>query len=351
MKKSWFPTAQIVAMIPAIRYKGTATMSISMRSWQWQQPGEPEGLRLVSGTGPSPGPGEVIVENHAIALNPVDWKLIAAGHRDWQPGHIPGVDGAGRIIALGEGVPLEIGTPVAYHQFIGKPGSFATHTRLSADALLRIPRGLNESVAAALPCPGITAWQALTKVPEKPGRDVLVIGAGGAVAQYLVQLALSCHYRVWATAAPRHHAHLLGLGVAGVFDYGDESWRTGLQDAIGTRKLYAAFDTVSGAHAASLAPMLGYGGHLVCIQDRVDQHPLPPFSPAVSLHELALGSIHEYGVRADWVDYRTAGERMLQELALRRLSAPEIVTHPFEALPEALAALKAGQTGKRIVLL
>ena len=322
-----------------------------MRSWQWQKPGEPDGLRLVSGPVPAPGPGEVVVENHAIALNPVDWKLIAAGHRDWQPGHVPGVDGAGRIIAVGEGVPLEIGTRVAYHQFIGKSGSFATHTRLSAEAVLRIPDGLTEIVAAALPCPGITAWQALNKVPEKAGRDVLVIGAGGAVAQYLVQLALVCQYRVWATAAPRHHAHLLDLGVAGVFDYRDESWRAALQAAIGMRKLYAAFDTVSGAHAASLAPMLGYGGHLVCIQDRVEHHPLPPFSSAVSLHELALGSIHEYGVRADWVEFRTAGERMLQQLAMRTLSAPAIVTQPFEALPESLTALKAGQPGKRIILL
>jgi len=322
-----------------------------MRSWQWQKPGEPDGLRLVSGPVPVPGPGEVVVENQAIALNPVDWKLIAAGHRDWQPGHVPGVDGAGRIIAVGEGVPLEIGTRVAYHQFIGKSGSFATHTRLSAEAVLRIPDGLTEIVAAALPCPGITAWQALNKVPAKAGRDVLVIGAGGAVAQYLVQLAVSCQYRVWATAAPRHHAHLLDLGVAGVFDYNDDNWRAGLQTAIGMRKLYAAFDTVSGAHAASLAPMLGYGGHLVCIQDRVEHHPLPPFSSAVSLHELALGSIHEYGVRADWVEFRTAGERMLQQLAMRTLSAPAIVTQPFEALPESLTALKAGQPGKRIILL
>jgi len=325
-------------------------MGIAMRSWQWQQPGEPGGLRLVSGTAPSPGQGEVIVENRAIALNPVDWKLIATGHRDWQPGHVPGVDGAGRIVAVGDGVSLELGTRVAYHQFIGKPGSFATHTRVTADALLRIPNGLGESVAAALPCPGITAWQALSKVPTRAGRDILVIGAGGAVAQYLVQLAASCHFRVWATAAPRHHSRLLELGAAGVFDYLDENWQAGLQAAIGMRKLYATFDTVSGAHAASLASMLGYGGHLVCIQDRVEQHPLPPFSVAVSLHELALGSIHEYGVRADWTDYRAAGENMLQQLAIGALVAPAIVTQPFEALPDSLAALKSGRPGKRIIL-
>ena len=325
-------------------------MSSDMRSWQWQQPGEPDGLWLVSGAAPEPGPGEVVVENHAVALNPVDWKLIAGGHRDWRPGHVPGVDGAGRIVAVGEGVPLEAGTRVAYHQFIGKPGSFATHTRLAADALLRIPNGLDEKVAAALPCPGLTAWQALHKVPAKAGRDVLVIGAGGAVAHYMVQLAVACGYRVWATAAPRHHAHLLELGVAGVFDYRDESWRSDLQAALGARMLYAAFDTVSSAHAASLASMLGYGGHLVCIQGRVEQHPLPPFSTAVSLHELALGSIHEHGVRADWVEYRTAGEGMLKQLAMRTLAAPTIVTQPFDVLPEALTALKSGQPGKRILL-
>jgi len=107
---------------------------------------------------------------------------------------------------------------------------------------------------------------------------------------------------------------------------------------------------VNAAHAASLAPMLGYGGHLVCIQGRVEQHPLPPFSSAVSLHELALGSIHEHGVRADWLEYRAAGESMLQQLALRTLAAPTIVTQPFDELPGALAALKSGQPGKQIVL-
>ncbi|WP_170870207.1 alcohol dehydrogenase catalytic domain-containing protein, partial [Pseudomonas aeruginosa] len=130
---------------------------------------------------PTPGPGEVLVANRAIALNPVDWKIVEWGHAAWSQDHVPGVDGVGRVVATGAGCDLALGSRVAYHQWLGRDGSFAEYTLLDADALLALPGGLDEARAAALPCPALTAWQALEKVPGGGSRDVLVVGAGGAV--------------------------------------------------------------------------------------------------------------------------------------------------------------------------
>ncbi len=58
-----------------------------------------------------------------------------------------------------------------------------------------------------------------------------------------------------------------------------------------SQPLNAIFDMVSGEHAASLAPLLTANGHLVCIQDRQEKTPLPPFTTTISLHEVGLNAI------------------------------------------------------------
>ncbi|MGC4007844.1 MAG: hypothetical protein QM805_01910 [Pseudomonas sp.] len=166
----------------------------------------------------------MLVANTAIALNPVDWKMIDWGRDDWQPGQVPGVDGVGTVIAMGSEAGLRPGTRVAYHQSLTRGGSFAEYTLLRARAVYPVPDSLDDAIAASLPCPGLTAWQALNKLPVGKNRDVLVTGAGGAVGYLLAQLALQRGLRVWVTAWKKHREHLLQLGVAGVFDYRDGQW-------------------------------------------------------------------------------------------------------------------------------
>ena len=113
---------------------------------------------------PALGAHEVLVENQAIAFNPVDWKLMERGHPAWQPGQIPGADGMGTIATVGSGVMhLRVGARVAYHTDLRKNGSFARHTVVASRALLTVPEALSDAAAASLPCPGLTAWQALAK--------------------------------------------------------------------------------------------------------------------------------------------------------------------------------------------
>lgn len=324
-------------------------MSITHRAWGWTPGAGLDGLQLIDKPLPEVGPGQVLVANRAIALNPVDWKICEWGHADWRQGTVPGVDGAGTVIAAGEGVDLPLGCRVAYHQSLSRDGSFAEHSLLDASLVMHIPANLDIAAAAAVPCPALTAWQALAKVADGASCDVLVVGAGGAVGFYLVQLAVQRGLRVWATADGKHHDRLRQLGVAGVFDYRAGDWQAGLQAALGERPLHALFDTVSGNHAASLAHLLGYNGHLVCIQDRQESAPLPAFSTAISLHEVALNSVHAHGRLLDRQALKVEGERLLRMVADGRLLAPGRLDFRFEALPQALRQLKDGSASGKWV--
>ncbi|HCD9746345.1 zinc-binding dehydrogenase [Pseudomonas aeruginosa] len=327
-------------------------MSNDYLAWGWTPGAGLDGLHLLRKPLPTPGPGEVLVANRAIALNPVDWKIVEWGHAAWSQDHVPGVDGVGRVVATGAGCDLTLGSRVAYHQWLGRDGSFAEYTLLDADALLVLPGGLDEARAAALPCPALTAWQALEKVPGGGSRDVLVVGAGGAVGLFLAQLAVRRGWRVWATAATEHREPLLGLGVLGVFDYRRADWRDALAQCLGERSLFAVFDTVSGEHAAGLASLLGYNGHLVCIQDRLESAPLPAFGTAISQHEVALNSIHSHAGGADRADLRRAASRLLHDLRDGDLRLPPLLSFDFQALPQALRALRDGsRKGKWIARL
>lgn len=73
------------------------------------------------------------------------------------------------------------GARVAYHTSLSRSGSFARHTIVAARCVFPIPDSVSDLAAAAVPCPGLTAWMARAKVPDVAGRDVLVSGAGGAV--------------------------------------------------------------------------------------------------------------------------------------------------------------------------
>ncbi|MDP1045231.1 alcohol dehydrogenase, partial [Klebsiella pneumoniae] len=62
-------------------------------AWSWTAGAGIDGLQQVRKPLEQPGPGEVLIANRAIALNPVDWKIIEWGHPAWKTGHVPGVDG------------------------------------------------------------------------------------------------------------------------------------------------------------------------------------------------------------------------------------------------------------------
>lgn len=320
-------------------------------AWTWQGGDTPTDLVLDRVDMPELSFGEVLIRNAMIGLNPVDWKVMGGALVDWKPGHVPGVDGAGTVIAVGDD-RLEpwLGRRVAYHQSLGKPGSFAEYTPVAARALLPLPDALDFTVAASFPCPALTAWLALDKLPVHDGAPLLISGAGGAVGQYLVQLAAAAGFVVTTLCHPRHWDRLRALGATDCIT-GPPADGVEWPDTDAAR-FFAVIDSVSPGHAARLAPALGANGHLVCIQGRLEQSPCPPFGRALSVHEVALGALHRVGSDADWARLTQAGERMLGDLAAGRLQPEQPVIEEFEALPTLLDALRNRQfSGKPLIRL
>ncbi|WP_020209791.1 alcohol dehydrogenase catalytic domain-containing protein [Gilvimarinus chinensis] len=294
-------------------------------AWTFQGKGVP--LLLQQKAVPQPLAGQVLVKNTAIGINPVDWKFIQNDPRSWPVGHVPGVDGAGEIIAVGEGVSASlIGRRVAYHQSLGEQGSFAQTILLNAERFMVIPDGLPDESAAALPCPMLTAWQTYTKVPAAAGEKVLVTGMG-AVNKILVQLLVQSGFEVHALSGSLSEDDARHLGIHTLHRHAPEDG-----------DYYALFDASGSEHAASLVPLLQANGHVVSILGRIATPVDPAFTRTISYHEIALGALHDYGNSRQWQKLMRAGETLMQDIVNGSLILEPANTFSFNELPNALAS-------------
>lgn len=324
-----------------------------MKAFVHDQTGGPDALYQTDIDKPTCGPDDVLVQNKAIGLNPVDWKFVEWGHEAWDWPHIPGVDGAGVIVEVGSNVSnLSVGTAVAYHNDLLRPGSFAEYTALPARAAVPLPNGLSFEVAVTIPCPALTAQQALDKLPAKLGARILLTGASGAVGGAFLQLARNRGWIIHAVASEEQHDRVTRLGAAVCHDYRDPNWRDGLKIGGNGRPFWAVVDMVSGDHARSLAGVIEANGHLVCIQDRQETAPLEAFTTTISQHEVGLNGLHHFGTDAKWAELVAAGQSIAAGCLNGSFDPQLVEVSEFSDLPEALVRLKAGPNpGNRVVRL
>lgn len=160
-----------------------------MRAIQAQQAGGPDVLRVVELDDPTPQPGEVLVKAAAAGINFIDTYRRGGVYPMPFP-HVPGDEGAGVVVAVGEGVSdLSEGDRVAWAD---SPGSYAELVRVRAERALPVPDGIELDVAAALPLQGLTAHYLVTSTyPVQPGDTILVHAGAGGVGLLLTQLAVA----------------------------------------------------------------------------------------------------------------------------------------------------------------
>lgn len=178
-----------------------------MKAVRFHAFGGPEVLRYEDVDVPTPGAGEVRVRVTATSYNSVDATIRAGGLQDRAPvqlPHVPGVDVAGTVDALGDGVDaIAVGDRVVGLLPMTAAGAAAEHVIASAESLAGVPRCLPLAALAGLPLVGLTAWQALFDLGKlTAGQRVLVNGAGDAVGGCAVQLAKEARAHVIATADP-----------------------------------------------------------------------------------------------------------------------------------------------------
>jgi NADPH:quinone reductase-like Zn-dependent oxidoreductase len=179
-----------------------------MKAYQLATTAGPDALRMVELPEPEPGPEQVLVRVRATSLNYRD-LLVSDGRYGMIPlPLIPLSDGAGEIVAVGEGVTRwKTGDRVAGTFFQGWQtgpfqremantalggalnGMLAEYVALSADGVVAIPPHLSFEEAATLPCAALTAWQALaTHGNVSADQTVLLLGTGG-VSIFALQFA------------------------------------------------------------------------------------------------------------------------------------------------------------------
>ena len=173
-----------------------------MKALLLHRPGDDYALTLADVPTPIPGPGEVRLRVRASSINPVDHKFARSGAGLALP-HVLGIDAAGEIDALGPEVQgWRLGDRVMALTNLYRWGGFAEQVIVDARVLSRLPDALSFERAAAIPCAGLTAWQAVhLKLNLRPGQTVLVSGAGGGVGGYVVQMAQQRGARVIGTTA------------------------------------------------------------------------------------------------------------------------------------------------------
>ncbi|ACU38469.1 NADP-dependent oxidoreductase [Actinosynnema pretiosum subsp. pretiosum] len=236
-----------------------------MKAVRFHQYGAPEVLVLEDVELPTPGAGEVRIKVAGTSFNPVDGNIRAGFMQGPIPvalPHTPGLDVAGTVDALGEGVTnVRVGDAVVAFLSMTGVGASAEHVVTAAEALAPAPTSIPLADAAALPVVGLTAWQALFDHGGLvAGQRVLVNGAGGSVGGHAIQLAKAAGAHVVATASPRTADRVRAAGADEVVDHTS----TALADAVTERvHLVLNLAPVAPEQLAALTDLVHDGGIVV----------------------------------------------------------------------------------------
>nr|POE51591.1 putative quinone-oxidoreductase like, chloroplastic [Quercus suber] len=182
---------------------------------------------------PTPTNGQVLVAVSKAAMNPFDWKIREGYMKDNLPLPLPavlGVDFVGTVTALGEGAGrFQVGDRVM--TMSRNLGAHAEHIVVDESILARVPKALQDTDAASIPIPGLTAWQTLHAAgPVHAGMNVLIHGASGTVGAFAVQFAKAAGATVIGTASGKNREYVLGLGADEFIDYQMEKFEERVRD-------------------------------------------------------------------------------------------------------------------------
>jgi len=234
--------------------------------------GGPEVLTIGDRPDPQPGAGEVVVRLRAAGVNPVD-AYIRTGQYARVPElpYTPGTDGAGEILAVGDGVTqFRPGDRVYVAAFLQQYGTYAEQMVCPANLVHRLPDRVSFAQGAALGVPAATAYRALfLRAGVRAGETVLVHGASGAVGVAATQLARAFGLRVFGTAGSEAGAQVAReAGAVEVFNHREEGYASKILDATGGRGVDVILEMLANVNLDRDLTLLAPKGRVVVIGNR-----------------------------------------------------------------------------------
>lgn len=339
-------------------------MLSAMRAWLLDHPGPPGSLRLADV--PSPWQShvstrrdvEVLVKVEAVGLNPVDFRTAATGNPMWRYPHTPGLDVAGRVVAVHadraarrefEWMLPSPGTRVVFHNDLRAGGGFAEFVVAAPETLATIPPTIDPIAAASLPTSGLAALDAVERrLRQISGHTILIHGASGGVGGFAVQLAKLFGAKVIATARPETDTAVRALGALHVVDYRAPDFAEQVR-RIAPGGVDAVIDTVSARSATWALGLLRHAGHLVAVAGRPDLTTVPEFGLAPTVSEVAVDAAYTHGGFAGrrWLTWGL--ERLMRLTYEGWIHPPEIEVIRFEDIPKGLERLSNREVDGKLV--
>lgn len=250
---------------------------------------DPDALLDMDLPKPTPGPRDLLVEVHAVSVNPVDTK-IRAGSGATEP-KVVGWDAVGTVREVGSDVTLfQPGDEVFYAGSIVRPGSYSEFHLVDERIVGHKPKSIDNAHAAALPLTSITAWELLfdrlgVEEGGGEGESLLIIGAAGGVGSILVQLArqLTKMTVIGTASRPETQAWIKQLGAHHVIDHSQPLVAQLEQMGVG-EVTHVASLTHTDSHFTQLIEALRPQGKLALIDDPKTLDVVPMKRKALSLH-------------------------------------------------------------------
>jgi len=318
--------------------------------------GGPEVLKTQDHSRPAPADRQVVIRNRAAAVNFID-TIIRRGEMPdgMMPAlpHIPGVEGAGIVEAVGTGVDgIVAGDHVAWTGPVGSDG-YSTYSVLEARYVTKIPKTLDFTTAASIPVNAVTAWHMLVNLgAASAGKTVLIHTAAGGVGTMAVQMAKHLGMTVIASTSSGKLEFAKAQGADHVIDYRNEDVTARVMELTAGRGVDLSLNPISGETLKSdleaLAPLgtvvlFGFlaGPPVGTFQEDLAQH----FGKSVAVRVSDIFAYSTNYPAAYNADLNNVF-KLLQQGVLR----PQIAVLPFCDAAEAHRRLEAGESMGKLVL-
>ncbi|KAF2449534.1 GroES-like protein [Karstenula rhodostoma CBS 690.94] len=321
---------------------------------------------------PHPEAHEVLIRNHAVAINPVDYKIQDTGALVSKWPYVLGEDIAGEVVEVGSGVTsLQKGDRVAAFalnivtQNQANAG-FQLYTTTAASMTSRIPDTVVFTDAVVFPLGLATAAGALFSteylgidppkasapaLPESKGKVILIWGGASSVGSCAIQLCAAAGLTVLTTTSTKNFEYAKDIGAAETFDYLDDAIVEKLVKAARGKEVVGAYDAISSE--SSLAACVNFlhavGGGKLSLTLASTKLPDLPEGVKVVAGRLPLQGPHggEPIWRQVWTDFLGTG---LQNGKLKAKPDAHILGGGLERLQEGLDLVRKGVSAKKVVV-
>ena len=320
--------------------------AVVCRAW-----GAIDDLTLEEIPAPEPGPGEVLIEVRATAVNYAD-SIMVNGNYQTKPEFpfSPGLETAGIVGACGAGV--ERFRPGDRVMAILAHGGMAEQVIAKEDETYRIPDAMAFDAAGAFPVAYISShvairWQGRLEA----GETLLVLGAAGGVGLTAVEIGKAMGARVIAAASTAEKLAVAeGRGADLVINYADENLKDRVMALTDGKGVDVCFDPVGGSLFDAALSSLGWGGRILLV-GFVGGVPQIPANRLLVKHRAALGSSLRYFRWHAPEKLEASVAELMQWYEAGKLSPLVSETFPLERCVEALHRLTDRKALGKVVVM